>query len=166
MVVSSEAAAAWWWIYIAFCHHYESCPYCFFPGWPIFLSFLGRLGSNIKSNQIKNYYIVILFCDFFSPVCKQSAQGRKLGLFTAPSLPLHSVRPHRAILGEPAVCSIALSTPSSGCNCCKCCNGSLYSQHQPGHCKLATAKGRYDWPKVPASTWDVPTAKIRTLVKM
>ena len=85
MVASSEAAAAWWWIYIAFCHHYESCPHCFFPGWPIFLSFLGRLGSNIKSNQIKNDYIVILFCHFFSPVCKQSAQGRKLWLFTAPS---------------------------------------------------------------------------------
>ena len=97
----------------------------FFPGQPIFQSFLGRLGSNIKSNQIKNDYIVILFCHFFFPVCKQSAQGRKLGLFTAPSsLPPHSVRPQRAILGEPAVCSIALSTPSSGCNCCKCCKGS------------------------------------------
>ena len=42
----------------------------------------------------------------------------------------------------------------------------LNSQRQPVRCKFATAKGRYDWPKVPASTWDVPTAKIRTLVKM
>ena len=71
MVVSSEAAAAWWWIYIAFCHHYESCPYCFFPGWPIFLSFLGRLGSNIKSNQ------KWLYCDSILSFLFASVQTKR-----------------------------------------------------------------------------------------
>ena len=154
MVVSSEAAAAWWWIYIAFCHHYESCPYCFFPGWPIFLSFLGRLGSNIKSNQIKNDYIVILLFLFASVQTKRArAQTRVI------------YRP----LPSSALCPPPPSHTWRACCVFYCPLNTIpwlqllqmlqrFLLTVNANLAIATAKGRYDW--------DVPTAQIRPLVKM
>ena len=157
MVVSSEAAAAWWWIYIAFCHHYESCPHCFFLGSQF--SKVSLVDWDQTSNQIKSKMIILWFyfvISFFQ--CANKARKDANSGYLPPPPPfLRTLSAPTEPYLESLLCVLLPSQHhpqvATVANVAKV---PLNSQRQPGYCKFANSKGRYDWPK----------SQIRPLVKM